>query len=73
MSPLTLWFLESSQCIRIAWILEELGLDYELKLVKREQGGAAPAETKQEVGGLGKFPTLRDGDLFAHASGNITK
>lgn len=61
MPPITLWYLEASRSVRVAWLLEELGLDYDLKLIKRQQG-AVSAEAKQEIGGLGKFPTLRDGD-----------
>jgi glutathione S-transferase len=30
MPPITLYFLQASRCIRTAWLLEELGLDYEL-------------------------------------------
>jgi len=73
MAPqITLYFLQASRCIRIAWILEELGLDYELKYADREQG-RAPEWIKQEAGGLGKFPTLKDGELLLYESGNIAE
>lgn len=37
-----LYFLQSSRAIRIAWLLEELGLEYEVVYFEREEGGAAP-------------------------------
>ena len=72
MPKITLWFLQASRCIRTAWLLEELGLDYEVKFSPRENG-LAPAAFKQEAGGLGKFPTLQDGDLRIVESGNIAE
>ena len=55
MPQITLYFLQASRSIRIAWLLEELGLDYELKFADRE-AGKAPQWLKDEAGGLGKFP-----------------
>ncbi|KAK3678402.1 hypothetical protein LTR78_001699 [Recurvomyces mirabilis] len=72
MPPITLYFLGASRSIRPAWLLEELGLDYELKGAERE-GQKAPQWMKDEVGGLGKFPVLKDGDVFITESGNITE
>lgn len=72
MPKITLWFLQASRCIRTAWLLEELGLDYEVKFSNRENG-LAPAAFKKEAGGLGKFPTLQDGDVTIFESGNIAE
>jgi glutathione S-transferase len=72
MPPITLWFLQASRCIRTAWLLEELGLDYDVKFSNRENRVAPPAFKKQ-AGGLGKFPTLQDGDLWLYESGNIAE
>lgn len=72
MPKLTLWFLQASRSIRVAWVLEELGLDYELKFSNRENG-LAPDSFKQEAGDLGKFPMLQDGDLCLAESGMITE
>ncbi|KAK5127785.1 hypothetical protein LTR85_004901 [Meristemomyces frigidus] len=72
MSQITLYFLQASRSIRIAWLLEALELDYEIKFADRESG-KAPQWLKDEAGGLGKFPTLRDGDLLLYESGNITE
>ena len=38
---------QASRSIRIAWLLEELGLDYKLHTWDRESSGLAPAEFKQ--------------------------
>lgn len=71
MAPqITLYFLQASRCIRTAWQLHELGLDYAVKFSPRE-GGLAPPAFRKEVGGLGKFPTLVDGDVTVTESGNI--
>ncbi|KAL8817335.1 MAG: hypothetical protein Q9191_008165, partial [Dirinaria sp. TL-2023a] len=71
---LTLYFLQSSRSIRIAWLLEELGLPYKLECWDREDTGLAPAEYKERCGTrLGKAPVLRDGDLILQESGAITE
>ncbi|KAK0882407.1 hypothetical protein LTR87_003702 [Friedmanniomyces endolithicus] len=72
MAPIILYFLQASRSIRIAWLLEELGLDYEVKAAERE-GQKAPQWIKDEAGGLGKFPVLKDGEVFLYESGNITE
>ena len=70
MAPIKLHFLQASRCIRTAWQLDELGLDYEVKFAPRENG-AAPPQFKKEAGGLGKFPTLEDGGEIYYESGSI--
>ncbi|KAK3616805.1 hypothetical protein LTR56_025708 [Elasticomyces elasticus] len=72
MAPITLYFLQASRSIRIAWLLEELGLDYEVKFADRENQ-KAPQWMKEEAGGLGKFPVMKDGDVVLYESGNITE
>lgn len=72
MPKITLWFLQASRSIRIAWLLEELGLDYEVKFADRENG-VAPPGFKKEAGGLGKFPMLEDGELKIQESGCIVE
>lgn len=49
--------LEVSRSHRILWLLEELGLPYELKTYKRTKAGLAPPELK-EVYPLGKSPVV---------------
>lgn len=72
MAKIKLYFLQASRCIRIAWLLEELGLEYDVEFAPRENN-AAPADFKKKAGGLGKFPTLIDGDLVLYESGNIAE
>ncbi len=52
------------------FLLEELGLDYELKLYTRNELGRAPAELK-EAHPLGKSPVIEDGDITLAESGAI--
>jgi glutathione S-transferase len=74
MSPITLWFLQASRSIRIAWLLEELHLDYDVKFFDRMKNMKAPPEFKESCGSpLGKAPTLKDGDLIIYESGAITE
>jgi glutathione S-transferase len=74
MPPITLYFLQASRCIRTAWLLEELKLDYDLQFSDRTAASKAPDEFKQASGNpLGKFPTLRDGERVVYESGAITE
>lgn len=72
MPQITLYFLQASRSIRTAWLLEELGLDYEVKCADRESQ-KAPQWMKDEVGGLGKLPVLKDGETTLYESGNIVE
>ncbi|KAL5373349.1 hypothetical protein DPSP01_012791 [Paraphaeosphaeria sporulosa] len=74
MPPITLWFLQASRSIRIAWLLEELGLDYEIRFADRMPNMKAPNDFKASSGNpLGKFPSLKDGDITVYESGAITE
>ena len=54
------------------WLLEELGLEYELKIyVRNPETRRAPPELKQ-AHPLGKSPVIEDGDLKLTESGAIT-
>ncbi|KAJ5925314.1 hypothetical protein N7454_007953 [Penicillium verhagenii] len=54
---ITLYWLEQSRSHRILWLLEELGLKYDLKTFKRRADKLAPAELKK-VHPLGKSPVI---------------
>ncbi|KAF2149968.1 glutathione S-transferase [Myriangium duriaei CBS 260.36] len=69
---ITLYFLQASRCIRTAWQLEELDLDYEVEFSPRVNK-VAPPEFKKKVGDLGKFPTLVDNGVSYFESGNIAE
>lgn len=48
--PLELYHLQLSQSERIVWLLEEMGIPYDLKVFKRDaQTALAPAELKAIV------------------------
>ena len=68
---ITVHHLENSRSQRILWLLEELGLDYELRRYARDpRTQLAPPELKQ-VHPLGKSPVLTDGELVVAESGAI--
>jgi glutathione S-transferase len=52
------------------WLLEELGLAYELKIYTRNERGRAQADLR-EAHPLGKSPVIEDGDLLLAESGAI--
>ena len=60
---LTLHHLNDSRSQRILWLLEELGLPYEMKRYQRNaQTRLAPPELTA-VHPLGKSPVITDGDV----------
>jgi glutathione S-transferase len=70
---LTLYFLQASRAIRIAWLLEELELPYKSIFYPRENN-KAPASFKSDSGNdLGKAPALKDGSLAIAESGAIAQ
>lgn len=63
--------LNNSRSQRILWLLEELGLEYEIKRYERDpQTMLAPSELKK-VHPLGKSPVITDGELTIAESGAI--
>ena len=59
---IVLHHLENSRSQRILWLLEELGLDYEIRKYARDpETKLAPAEL-QKMHPLGKAPILTDGE-----------
>jgi glutathione S-transferase len=69
---ITLHYLENSRAQRILWLLEELGVAYEIKHYKRDKvTNLAPKELK-DVHPLGKSPVITDGDRVIAESAAIT-
>ena len=62
--------LNNSRSQRVLWMLEELGLDYEVKRYQREATMQAPASLRA-VHPLGKSPVISDGDKTLAESGAI--
>jgi len=70
---LTVHHLENSRSQRILWLLEELGVDYEIKRYSRDPNtNLAPAELLA-IHPLGKSPVITDDDLTVAESGAITE
>jgi len=56
-SKITLHWLDKSRSQRIVWLLEELGVDYDLKVYKRQPDLFAPPDLKK-IHPLGKSPVI---------------
>lgn len=65
-----LYFAPNSRAVRVAWCLEEMGLDYELEsftLGQREMR----EDSYRAVHPMGRVPALQDGDVTIFESGAI--
>ncbi|KAL1637928.1 bifunctional glutathione transferase/peroxidase [Neofusicoccum ribis] len=77
-AKVTLYWLDKSRSHRILWLLEELKIDYDLKVFKRTKDKLAPPELK-EVHPLGKSPVVgiqapgADKPIMLAESGAITE
>jgi glutathione S-transferase len=68
---ITVHHLNNSRSQRVLWLLEELGIPYEIKRYQRDpKTMLAPPELTQ-VHPLGKSPVITDGDLVLAESGAI--
>ena len=68
---ITVHHLADSRSQRVIWLLEELGLEYEVKRYERDaKTHLAPPELKA-VHPLGKSPVISDGDLVVAETGAI--
>ena len=68
---ITVHHLNNSRSQRILWLLEELGLEYDIKRYQRDASTMlAPPELRQ-VHALGKSPVITDGGLTIAESGAI--
>jgi glutathione S-transferase len=68
---LTVHHLENSRSHRIVWLLEELGIPYQIERYGRDkETGMAPPEIL-DVHPLGKAPVITDGDKTIAESGAI--
>ncbi|MBB3948960.1 glutathione S-transferase family protein [Aureimonas jatrophae] len=67
---LTIHHLENSRSQRVLWLLEELGLPYEVKRYKRQADLTAPPELRA-VHPLGTSPVLEEAGLVLAETGAI--
>jgi glutathione S-transferase len=63
--------LNNSRSQRILWLLEELGLDYEIKKYQRDPKTMLAPPELRAVHPLGKSPVIQDGDTIVAESGAI--
>lgn len=63
--------LNNSRSQRVLWMLEELGLDYELVRYERDPHTMEAPASLRQVHPLGKSPVLEDGDLVLAESAVI--
>lgn len=68
MTEITLWHVPLSRSMRVMWLLEEIGCDYELRLLDFFDGSmrAAPYD---RIHPTGRVPALQIGGLTLHESG----
>ncbi|EIW85732.1 glutathione S-transferase C-terminal-like protein [Coniophora puteana RWD-64-598 SS2] len=70
---ITLYFLQTSRAIRTAWLLEELGVPYNIEFSSRVNMKAPPEFIERSGNPLGRFPSIKDGDLCLYESGAIAE
>lgn len=70
---LTVHHLENSRSQRILWLLEELGVDFELRRYPRDPKSGLAPESLEAVHPLGKSPVITDDDLTIAESGAIVE
>lgn len=63
--------LNNSRSQRVLWMLEELGVDYEIKQYKRDAVTNLAPNTLKLIHPLGKAPVLTDGEITVAESGAI--
>ncbi|MBZ2208026.1 glutathione S-transferase family protein [Massilia soli] len=63
--------LNNSRSQRILWLLEELGLQYEIKKYQRDRKTMMAPPELRAVHPLGKSPVVTDGDIVVAESGAI--
>lgn len=68
---ITVHHLDHSRSHRIVWLLEELGLDYEIQRYQRDPKTMLAPAALRAVHPLGKSPVITDGDLTIAESGAI--
>jgi glutathione S-transferase len=65
--------LNNSRSQRILWLLEELGLEYEIRKYQRDPKTMLAPPELRAVHPLGKSPVIQDGDLVVAESGAIVE
>ena len=69
----TVHHLENSRSHRILWLLEELGVEYEIKQYQRDPETKLAPQSLKDIHPLGKAPVISDDDIVVAESGAITE
>lgn len=72
MADLTLWHVPLSRSMRVLWLLEEIGCDYDLRLLDPAADSDRPPPY-DALHPAGRVPALRDGKTTIHESGAMTE
>jgi glutathione S-transferase len=65
--------LNNSRSQRVLWLLEELGLEYEIKRYERDKKTMLAPAALKKVHPLGKSPVITDGNVTVAESGAIVE
>jgi len=68
---ITLHHLENSRSQRILWLMEELGVPYEIEHYERDKSTSLAPLDLLKIHPLGKAPVITDGELVVAESGAI--
>lgn len=68
---ITVHHLETSRSQRVLWLLEELGLPYEIVVYQRDKKTRLAPAALKAIHPLGKSPVITDGDITVAESGAI--
>lgn len=70
---ITVHHLNNSRSQRVLWLLEELGLEYDIKYYERDPKTLLAPVSLREVHPLGKSPVITDGAITLAESGAIVE
>jgi glutathione S-transferase len=73
LAVLTVHHLNNSRSQRVLWLLEELGLPYEIKFYERDPVTRLAPPALRAIHPLGKSPVLVDGDVTVAETGAIVE
>lgn len=68
---ITVHHLNNSRSQRILWLLEEIGLEYEIKKYQRDTATMRAPKALRDVHPLGKSPVISEGEIVVAESGAI--
>lgn len=68
---ITVHHLNNSRSQRVLWMLEELGIPYEIQFYQRDPKTMQAPDSLKKVHPLGKSPVITDGDMVVAESGVI--